>query len=239
MMDSSSTNQSPFIKDIQKMMLVKNICFWVGLPLVLASLTGCSLFVMAGKMVLGDPVLKCDFRQATTVNLVDEKKTILVICNTPDSIRTEYPSLHFDLVDGISQKLKKQKIKVVSAGDVASWLDDNGGYWNDVSEIAEAFETDYIIHLDLSHFDYREENSQTLLRGRLSANINAYEVKETDGSKRAVQIFASDYASEYPSFTAVSINRKSEKIFKKEYIDHVCTQISQVFYDHRSIDKLF
>ena len=239
MMDSPSHQSNSIKRKRHRLIQTNKICLWVVIPFMLASMTGCSLFVMAGKMLIGDPVIKCDFRQATNVNLVDDKKTVLVVCDTPDSIKTEFPSLHFDLVDGISQKLKKQKVKMISAGDVASWIDDNGGYWNDASEIANAFETDYIIHLDLSHYDYREENSQTLLRGRMTANINVYEVKETENNKRAVQIFASDYVSEYPAFNPVSIDRKSHKIFKKEYMDHVCTQISQVFYDHRSIDKIF
>ena len=214
-------------------------CFWLIMPVMMASSTGCSLFVMAGKTLMGDPVLKCDFRQATNINLIRQHKTVLVICDTPDTIKTDFPSLHLDLVDGISQKLKRQDIKIISPGKVASWLDDNGGYWNDPSELAEEFDTDIIIHLDLSHFDYREENSHNLLRGRVTANVLVYEVNKETEVKQTLQIFAREYVSEYPSFSPVSVDRKSENIFKEEYLDHVCSQISQLFYDHRSLDKLF
>jgi hypothetical protein len=96
---------------------------------------GCSLFVMAGKMFFGDPAATSTFTQSTRVDLVKEGKRILVICSTPDAVKTNFPSVDFDLLDGVTRRLKVRGIKVVDPDNVATWLDDHGGRWNDIVEL--------------------------------------------------------------------------------------------------------
>lgn len=210
-------------------------CFSVMLlALVCLGASGCSLYVMAGKMFFGDPLQTCEFSRTTKVDLSEEDKKVLVICSTPESIRSDYPSLNYDLLEQITYRLRRNDVDVMDTGKVATWLDDNGGVWNNIDELAENFDADYIIHVDIDEFDYREPNSPNLLRGKAFGNVSAYEVMEVDGLKRALEVFASEYTSEYPSHMPVSIESESPKVFRKKYLDRIADQIGRFFYNYRT-----
>lgn len=201
--------------------------------LLIGSLSGCSLFVMAGKMIWGDPMLKPAFTQMTGVDLAEEEKTVLVIVSTPEAIRRDMPSLEFDLLDNVVRRLKSHGIKVVDPDDVATYIDDNGGQWSDVSEFARNFETDYIIHIDVETFHYREENSPSMFRGRTHGAIYAYQVQEIDGVKHAFQGFVGDFRVEYPRHHPVSAANRSAVNFQKEFIDFLSEEFGRKFYAYR------
>ena len=208
------------------------------LLLISLGISGCSLGVMAGKMFFGDPLRTCEFTSRTKVDLTKGNEKVLVICSTPESIRSDYPSLNYDLLEQITYILKRHDVKVMDTGKVATWLDDNGGVWNDVDELAENFDADFIIHVDIDEFDYREPNSPNLLRGKAFGNVTAYEVIELDGSKQAQSVFASEYTSEYPSHLPVSIESESPKVFRKKYTDRIADQIGRFFYNYHSGDGI-
>ncbi|QDT30285.1 hypothetical protein [Gimesia panareensis] len=217
----------------------RRCCVLVLLVLVCLEASGCSLGVMAGKLFFGDPLLTCEFTKRTNVDLSEEQKKVLVICSTPESIRSDYPSLNYDLLEQITYDLKRQGIEVQDTGEVATWLDDNGGVWNDVDELAENFKVDYIIHVDIDEFDYREPNSPNLLRGKTFGTVAAYEVHEVDGIRRALSVFESDYTSEYPSHMPVSIEQESAKVFRKKYLDRIADQIGRFFYNYHSSEDIY
>jgi hypothetical protein len=196
--------------------------------------SGCSLGVMAGKMLFGDPLITCEFTERTKIDLSKEKKKVLVVCSTPESIRSDYPSLNYDLLEQITYGLRRHEIEVMDTGEVATWLDDNGGVWNDVDELAENFDADYIIHVDIDEFDYREPNSPNLLRGKAFGTVSAYQVKELDGLKRAREVFVSEYTSEYPNHMPVSIESESPTVFRKKYLDRIADQIGRFFYNYKT-----
>lgn len=219
---------------IQSANSINRHCLAVALlMLVCFSTSGCSLFVMAGKMFFGDPLQTCEFSKTTKVDLAEEQKKVLVVCSTPESIRSDYPSLNYDLLEQVTYRLRRNDIDVLDTGKVATWLDDNGGVWNDVDELAENFEVDYIIHVDIDEFDYREPNSPNLLRGKTFGNISAYEVQELDGAKRALQVFTSEYTSEYPIHMPVSVEAESPEVFRKKYKDRIADQIGRFFHNYR------
>jgi len=217
----------------------RRCCGLLLLSLLCAGASGCSLYVMAGKMFFGDPLLTCEFTKQTSVDLTEEDKKVLVICSTPESIRSDYPSLNYDLLEQITYDLKRQEIKVMDTGEVATWLDDNGGVWNDVDELAENFDVDYIIHVDIDSFDYREPNSPNLLRGKALGTVFAYEVTEVDGIRRALSVFESEYTSEYPSHLPVSVEQESAKVFRKKYLDRIADQIGRFFYNYHSSESIY
>src|SRR5690242_4657828 len=89
---------------------------FVRLPLALGLLlllSGCSLVAIGGKMLFGDPVQHSQFKKATHADLVKAQKKVLVLCSAADSIRANYPSVEFDILDGVTCRLKAAGIKVV------------------------------------------------------------------------------------------------------------------------------
>ena len=206
--------------------------------LLIGSQSGCSLFVMAGKMFFGDPKLECTFNQRTGIDLVHEYKQVLVVCSTPETIAGHLPSLRYDLADGLIRRLKRRGVTIVDPNRVATWIDDHGGLWNDLSELAEDFDADYILHVDLSEFDYREENSPTLFRGRAVGNVFVYAVRPEAGRRLVEQIFVQEFTSVHPANYPVSADRMSAKAFQTRYLDRITTQLAQMFYDHRVSEEM-
>ena len=59
---------------------LRRTAFVVTLVVAVGSLSGCSLFVMAGKMFFGDPKVPSMFSAQTGVDLTEGEHELLVIC---------------------------------------------------------------------------------------------------------------------------------------------------------------
>lgn len=227
--------ESHVMDDSRKAFRAAPLC---AIGLLAMTLSGCSLFVMAGKMLFGDPTIPCAFHSATKVDLVKDHRRVLVVATTPEAIKSEWTSLNVDLIDGVTRRLKVQGIDVVNPDDVASWLDDNGGTFDHPTELAEHFNVDYIIHIDIERFTFHEENSPTLYRGRTRGNIVGYSVQKVNGAKVARHVFEREFNSEYPEQYPLAAESISDKVFQKKYMDRVCAQITFLFYDHKLSEEI-
>ena len=161
------------------------------------------------------------------------------MCSTPEAIKADFPSLEFDLLKGVSRRLKRRDIAMINSDDVASWMDDHGGYLDDPTELAEHFKVDYIVSIDLERFTYKEENSPSLLRGRTTGNVYVFEVVKNGSGKRVRQVFEREYVSVYPEHHPYSTQQISEKAFRERYLKRVSSHIAQLFYDHRLSEEIY
>ena len=204
--------------------------------IMLAGLTGCSLFVMAGKMVYGDPKITSQFKQITKTDLIKEDKTVLILCSA-SAAADQGGALQSDVIRGLTQRLKSNRIKVVDSNKVYTWLNDHGGRWEtSPNDIARDVETDFIIHVQLDTFTLYEENSSNLYRGRAAGSVNAYQVVERDGRKHAEHVFVSDLTSSYPLHNPVPRDQSSERSFRSRVVRDLCEQLGRLFYDYRAGD---
>ena len=197
------------------------------------SQSGCSLAVMAGKMFFGDPKITCAFTSRTGVDLVKDEKKLLVVCTVPEAVRAEAPSLEVDLIESVSRRLKTRRIPLVDSDDVATWLDDNGGTWGTPNELAEQFQADFIVHIDVDGFSDREEHSPSLLRGRANGTVFVYEVETSETGRTAREVLIQEFRNEHPKNHPVTSDRVSTRLFHRQYIDRLSAQLSQMFYNHR------
>ncbi len=200
---------------------------------------GCSLAVMGGKMLFGDPVVRSQFRKATHTDLVKLNARVVLLCSGSDVVRSSYPSAEYDVLEGVTHRLKANGIKkIVSPDLVATWIDDHGGRIDDLQEMAEHFKAEYVIHIELTKFTCIEENSPNLLRGQSEGRVHAYQLDERSAPKRLLEIMNSDFVSTYPPGNPVSIDKKSAKNFEQEYIERISLQLAQIFYDHSVGDEM-
>ena len=153
------------------------VCCW------LVELSGCSLFVMAGKMLTGDPVIESEFNRWYGKSMEKSKKKVAVVCSTPESVKSEFSSLDLDLASEVSRKLGTQKINMVKSHKVAYWMDDHGGNDFDMKELGNDLGAELVIVIKLDHFDYREENSPDLFRGKARGSVVVYELLRATDKK--------------------------------------------------------
>jgi hypothetical protein len=213
-------------------------CFGPVALLILFMLPGCSLGVMFGKMLTGDPMVTSQFKVMTGTDLAKGKHKVVVVCTVPAAVTEEQSSLNVDLIDGVTHRMKLAGIDVVKADQVAQWIDDNGGVVSDPNAMARAFDVDYVVWIDLQAFSLREnaeheQDHSHLLRGRVQGFIRAYKVEEVGSDRVALTAYNREFTTTYPPHQPVSEVGRSALLFQKEFIGRVCDQLAETFYNHR------
>ncbi len=198
-------------------------------------LPGCSLGVMAGKLFFDDPKMKSVFRKNTGTDLTKGEKTILIACSTSHQILSKYPGIRIDVVDKMSRILDTRNVKVVPADDVATWFDDHGD-WGDFTELADAFDADYVMHIDLKSFSVAVPDSPHLLQGKTEGRVSMMEIKmvgkNKDKRKASVAVERS-FSVMFPTTYPLPRENRSEEMFTENFLDRISAQLARMLYDHR------
>lgn len=199
-------------------------------------IAGCSLGVMAGKLLLGDPKVKAPFRASTGTDLTKGKDSLLIVCDAPHGILAEFPSMQIDIVDRVTRLLETRGIKVVSSDEVATWYDDHGE-WGDFSQLAKSFDADYIMRVEVRKFTHRVPDSPNLMQGISEGRIT---VSKAGGknTKLVREIFDRNYQLTYPTGYPAPRENRSEQIFLEGFMDRLALHIGQFMYDHRSSETV-
>lgn len=210
----------------------------MGVTLLLSSTGGCSLGVMAGKALFGDPKMASEFRTRTGVDLTKGEQTLLVVVQTPQSVDAELPSLSLDLIETLTRRLKLHGVKVIDPDRVAKWIDQNGGRFDHPSELAREFDTDFIAIIDIDAFQIRDNGSPNLYLGKAIGQMKVYEVREVAQAKEAFQVFGASFQNQYPPHGPVPAEQHSEKMFQKRFLDNLSDRLGSRFYDYRIGDEM-
>ncbi|MEQ9410558.1 MAG: hypothetical protein RIK87_22675 [Fuerstiella sp.] len=218
---------------------------WLLLTAVLCSGSGCSLFVMAGKAILGDPKVPSEFRTVTGTDLTKGQDAVVIICTAPHRVLRTSPSLQIDIVDRVTRNLESRQVQVVPSGDVAAWFDDHGD-WGDYSEMAAAFDAKYVVHVDIREFDHRVPESENLMQGKAEGHISVHQVSRDGGvpitdrkySAPVSLAFDRDFRLTFPTSYPVPRETRSEDLFMQGFMDRVALHISQHFYDYRMSESI-
>ncbi len=195
----------------------------------LFSLAGCSLFVMAGTMLAGRPMIPSAFDEFTKKSLADKGVKTVVLCKAPHGSDGQAAALDQELQAEISRRLRQHDIDVIRSHKVAHWIDDNGGEWGGPEELFKQFpEADFLVQVEVEDFSYLEKNSPGLYRGRSHLEVSVFENKEYIS-----KIYSNPVESVYPLRHEVMADRVSPASFRKRYVDHLSTRIARMFYKHR------
>jgi hypothetical protein len=199
---------------------------------------GCSLFVMAGKSLFGDPVLTAPFTVASKVDLTEGMHRVLVVATTPEGIKAEFPMVNNNLIETVSRKLRVNGVKTIEQNDVATWLDDNGGYWDHIDELAATFDTQFIVHIQVDKFEFDTARSKDFIQGFASGTVHAYEVRQTGGEWTAHRILNRPFDFKYPEEHPALADRTSRESFQNEFLERISIRVSHMLYDHRSTEEV-
>ena len=211
------------------------------LPVAVAALiclanSGCSLGVMAGKLLMGDPKQTAPFRAATRTDLTKGKDSLLIICSAPHGILAHFPSIQIDIVERMTLLLETRGVKVISADQVATWFDDHGE-WGDFSQLARSFDADYIMNVEIRKFSHRVPDSETLMQGQSEGRVT---VSKAEGKSTTLvrQVFDRNFTLTFPTSYPVPRENRSEQIFLEGFLDRLAIHLSQFMYDHRASETV-
>ena len=216
-----------------------------AVALAAASLPGCSLFVMGGKMLFGDPINPPVFTEATDVDLTEGEHAVLVLASSPESVKARFPEVDQEIMRRVGRLLRAEEVDVIRSDDVLDWIEERGGTWNEyqIAAVAEEFGADYVVTVEVDYFTWQEPHSPDLLRGRSGGTIEAYAAEppsEFNGdAPGAGQVFSGGYESVYPPHSPKTAGSVTEKLFREQFLDRLCTQASQQFLPHRPRDTIY
>lgn len=199
---------------------------------------GCSLMVMASKVLMGDPKVPSLFGQRTGIDFIEDEKTVLIVSTTPEFLRLENSAVDRDITEGVYRRFRRKEIRCISPSKVDGWLGRVGGLWEDPSEIAQEFEADYIIHFDLDSISYKEENSIGFYRGKAHGQVKVYAVREVGGQRGAFLVFEHEYTSAYPNHYPISSDNMSQRAFAEKFTKRISNELARLFYDYRSAEAV-
>ena len=206
--------------------------------LLAAALPGCSLAVMGGKMLFGDPTNPPVFTEATDVDLTEGEHRVLILASSPESVKAVFPEVDQELMRRVGRELRAEGVDVVGSDEVLDWVEERGGVWGEsqLGIIAEKFEVDYILTVELDYFTWHEENSPDLLRGRSGGTIRAY---AADGEMTADVVLTGGYESVYPPHSPKTAGSITDRLFREQFLDRLCHQTAQRFVPHRPADTIY
>ena len=214
---------------------------WLCLGLCISALAGCSLFVIAGKVLFGDPTVTSAFHEGTGVDLAEGETKVVVLCSAPSMIEDSGElSVNYEIVESVSRRLKRRGVHLIDSNEVRTWMDDNGGRLDDPRDLADDFDVDYILYISLAQVNFREPNSPSLYRGAANGEVFVYQVKKKDSGHADVhEVFSKGFSSTYPEFHPISAQQiDSLRIFQKKFLDRVSGELSQLFYDHKVSEEI-
>jgi hypothetical protein len=68
--------------------------------------------------------------------------------------------------------------------------------------------------------------------------VRTYHLDDGPPSKRLLEVMNSDFVSTYPSGNPISADKKSVTNFQREYVERICLQLAQIFYDHTRSEEM-
>ncbi len=197
-------------------------------------LTGCSYVLFLGYLIGGPPSVEPDFEAETRASMTDKDVTVAVICFAPNSVKYSFEDIDHELAKYVSFRLHEHKISVISPDRVRAWVDAHK-HWDRPEEIGEAFDTTYVIYIDLNEFSLYEDGSATLYRGRSEAICSVWKM-EADGS--AEKIFSKEKISKFPTHQPISASEETYSNFKARYLSRLSEEVGRLFYEYFIIDDI-
>jgi hypothetical protein len=118
-----------------------------------------------------------------------------------------------------------RKVRIISQQEVARWSDEND--WVDYPTLGKALDADMVVGIDLDQF--RMHEGSTLYRGRASAHVRVFDVKEKGVVfDRRIDDFT------YPGDSAVPTSDRSEAQFRAMFLQMLGRRLARLFHPHDS-----
>lgn len=200
-------------------------------------ISGCSLVLVAEKVFYGMAPVTCAFTASTGTNLVKDEKLVLLVISAPPDVSANAGTISLDLMEGVSNDLRRAGVQLVDQDEVTTWLDDRGGDWGDAEEIAWAFDTDIILHVEIEKITFHADNSPEMLRGEANGEVRAYEVTEESGEITVSEIFSDSLTARYPHLHPIMKHQMGERGFRKKFLTRLSREIARMFHNYRPDDS--
>jgi hypothetical protein len=176
------------------------------------------------------------------------KKVVLIAKATPGATG-DFVALDRELTREVRSLLaaKVKKIELVDDTKVWTW-DQAHPNWSDPAELAEAFDADIAIMLEIGMFQIQSPSSPDMFEGHSAVHIRVVERahpkddrgrEQTDRPKQTSVIYDDDRETTFPVRGPVPASAEVTATgFKNKFLKLVATEVSWHFVDHAPGDNI-
>jgi hypothetical protein len=176
-------------------------------------------------------------------------KKVVVLTHAVAGTQNDFLSLDRDLAREVGTLLrtKVKKIDLVNQDKVWKWVEGHPN-WTDPSEVAEAFEADMVIFLEVESFQVQDPHSPGLLEGSAKTHIQLVSLDYPKNSKgksitdqpKEPKVIYDDYRdTTFPVRGPIPIETGvSRGAFKTKFLQVVAAEISWHFVEHSPEDDI-
>lgn len=177
-------------------------------------------------------------------------KRVVVITKAVPTALNDFATLDRELTREFVSLIKEKhgkKVDIVDADKVFAW-DQAHPSWTDVTELAEAFDADIAIFMEVARFQIHDPSSPAMYQGQSSVHIHvvgrAHPTDDrgkplTDLPKESKVIYTNDKDTVFPIHSPMPISAEvSNSAFKNKFLKLVATELSWHFVDHAPGDNI-
>jgi len=157
---------------------------------------------------------------------------MVIVAGRPE-IEWKYPYADLDLALAAAQAVGNhvEGVQLVDPEQVDRFVQQEPDWFSlPISEIAERFEAQAVVYLDLYQFNLAELDSVNLLRGRAGAQLYVYDMQAAKPDKPC---YESEINVVYPEHVPLAMGDSSQQRVRRETIAQFTQQLAWKFYDHK------
>ena len=162
-----------------------------------------------------------------------DSKTIAVVVACGPGIAFEYPYAGLDVarlsVLTLTESLKR--VEFVEPGKIDKFQREDLDWLSmPISQIAERFEVDRVLYIDLLQFTTSEINSVNLLRGYVTADVRVY---ESDSERVDQASYQTEISVVWPEHGPLALSDAAQESVYRQTITLFGDKLARRFYDHK------
>lgn len=163
-------------------------------------------------------------------------KSLLIVVTCPEQIDFNYPMLRRDVADYIRQDIDrnankpkvKKKVAFVEGARLRSYQEGNF-YWAEMEpgRIGKALDADFVLWVDISEFNTRQEDAPDIFLGRLKADARLFDVASTE---RFAPVWSGSITARFPDGDKIGNNDLSDMRVRDETYRRFAERLGRNFY---------
>jgi hypothetical protein len=178
-----------------------------------------------------------------------KNKRVVLITKASPVATNDFPTIDRELNREVARILKEKirHLDLVDQEKVWGW-DKTHPTWTEPSELAEKFEADLVIFLEIGEFAIQSPSSPDLYEGRSVVNIQVTELAypkddkgrpQKDRPKEAEVVFRDEHPTTFPSRGPMPVSADFTRgSFKNRFLKLVANEISWSFVEHAHGDDI-
>ena len=161
---------------------------------------------------------------------------VAILVWTDPSTLFDYPYARFELATFVGDKLygemarRELNTQLVDPRDVEDFLQKNPTARIDPQALGRAFDTDYVIYIEVLRFQVRDSDHPQFLRGRINASVSVQDMAaDPDQLRRFV---LTPVECTYPDLGPVVLNATNSPYIREQTYRKFAEIVARKFYEH-------